>query len=78
MEICTEVDNLFWDPHPLGEGVKTKPLVTKREHDLNVSCILVKVPAGIEIPEHTHEEQTDILYPLSGKAEMYVLLISMN
>ena len=72
MEICTEVDNLSWDPHPLAEGVKIKPLVTKRDHDLNVSCILVKVPAGIEIPEHIHEEQVDVLYPLSGSAEMYV------
>ena len=72
MDICTKVDGLTWDPHPLAAGVKIKPLVTKRDHDLNVSCILVKVPAGIEIPEHTHEEQTDILYPLSGKAQMYV------
>lgn len=72
MEVCTEVDNLSWDPHPLAEGVKIKPLVTKRDHDLNVSCILVKVPAGIGIPEHIHEEQVDILYPLRGSAEMYV------
>jgi quercetin dioxygenase-like cupin family protein len=34
--------------------------------------MLVKVPAGIEIPEHIHEEQADILYPIKGKAEMYV------
>lgn len=72
MDIYTKVDGLNWDPHPIAEGVKIKPLVTRRDHDLNVSCILVKVPAGIEIPEHTHEEQTDILYPLSGSAEMYV------
>jgi len=72
MEVCTEVDNLSWDPHPMAEGVKIKPLVTKRDHDLNVSCILVKVPVGIEIQEHTHETQADILYPLQGKAEMFV------
>jgi quercetin dioxygenase-like cupin family protein len=72
MEICTQVDNQAWEPHPLANGVEIKPLITKRDHDLNVSCILVKVPAGIEIPEHTHEEQADILYPLSGSAEMYV------
>ena len=72
MDICSEVDNLTWDPHPLAKGVEIKPLVTKRDHDVNVSCILVKVPAGIEIPEHTHEEQVDVLYPLSGSAQMYV------
>ena len=34
--------------------------------------MLVKVPAGKEVPEHIHEIQADILYPLQGKAEMYV------
>ena len=32
----------------------------------------MRVPAGIEIPEHIHEEQVDILYPIQGAAEMYV------
>jgi len=72
MEVYTNVDELSWDPHPFAEGVKIKPLVTKRDDDLNVSCILVRVPAGTEIDEHTHEEQVDILYPLSGKADMFV------
>ena len=72
MDICTQVDNQSWQPHPLAKGVSIKPLVTKRDHDLNVSCILVKVPAGIEIPQHTHDEQVDILYPIQGKAEMFV------
>ena len=72
MDICTKIEELDWDPHPLAEGVMIKPLVTKRDHDLNVSCILVKVPVGNEIPEHIHDEQVDILYPLSGKAEMHV------
>ena len=34
--------------------------------------MLVKVPAGKEVPEHIHETQVDILYPLQGRAEMYV------
>ena len=72
MEVYTSVDDLSWEPHPLAEGAKIKPLVTKRNDDLNVSCILVSVPAGIEIAEHTHEEQVDILYPLKGSAEMFV------
>jgi len=72
MEVYTKVDDLFWEPHPLAENVKIKPLVTKRDDDLNVSCILVKFPTGIEIAEHTHEEQVDILFPLRGSAEMFV------
>ena len=72
MKICTRIENLAWNPHSLAARAQIKPLVTKRDDDLNVSCILVKIPVGIEIPEHIHAEQVDILYPLSGRAEMYV------
>jgi len=72
MEICKTVDKISWRPHPLVKGVDIKPLATKSEDDLNVTCMLVRIPAGKEIPEHIHEEQVDILYPLQGQAEMYV------
>jgi len=72
MEICTNINSLSWAPHPIAESVEIKPLVTKKGDGLNVSCVLVKVPAGKEVPEHIHETQADILYPLQGNAEMYV------
>lgn len=72
MEICTNVDSLSWAPHPIAEGVEIKPLVTKKDDGLDVTCVLVKIPTGKDIPEHIHETQADILYPLQGRAEMYV------
>ena len=72
MEIYKAVDDLAWRPHPLVKEVSIKPLVTKSEDGLNVTCMLVRIPAGVEIPEHIHEEQADILYPIDGKAEMNV------
>lgn len=72
MEICKTVDNISWRPHPVAEGVDIKPLATKSGDDLNVTCILLRIPPGKEIPEHTHEEQVDIVYPLQGEGEMYV------
>jgi quercetin dioxygenase-like cupin family protein len=72
MEICKTVDDISWRPHPIAEGVNIKPLVTKSEDNLNVTCMLVRIPPGKEIPEHIHEDQVDILYPMQGEAEMYV------
>jgi quercetin dioxygenase-like cupin family protein len=72
MEICKTVDNISWRPHPVADGVDIKPLATKGEDALNVTCLLVRIPPGKDIPEHTHSEQVDILYPLQGEAEMYV------
>ena len=72
MEIVKTVADISWRPHPLVNEVNIKPLVTKSEDGLNVTCMLVRIPAGIEIPEHIHEEQADILYPIQGKAEINV------
>lgn len=72
MKIRKTVSNISWRPHPIAKGVHIKPLVTKSDDGLDVTCMLVRVPAGNEVPEHIHEEQVDILYPLEGLAEMYV------
>ena len=72
MDVVKTVADISWRPHPLVKEVKIKPLVTKSEDRLNLTCMLVRVPAGIDIPEHIHQEQVDILYPIQGKAEMNV------
>ena len=65
-------DAMSWMPHPIAEGVSIKKLVTKKKHEADVTCLLVSVPKGKEVPEHVHEKQVDILYPLKGKAMMWV------
>jgi len=72
MEVYRSVEKVSWMPHPLAQGITIKPLISEKEHGLNVTCMLVNVPAGKEVPEHIHEEQDDILYLLQGKAVMWV------
>lgn len=72
MEVYRSVEDVSWMPHPLAQGITIKPLISEKEHGLNVTCMLVNVPAGKEVPEHIHEEQDDILYLLQGKAVMWV------
>ena len=72
MEVNRSVEEVSWMPHPLAQGITIKPLISEKEHGLNVTCMLVNVPAGKEVPEHIHEEQDDSLYPLQGKAVMWV------
>lgn len=66
------VDSLSWLPHPTARNVRIKPMISRKEHGLDVTCMLVEVPAGKEVPEHIHPLQDDILYPLQGKALMWV------
>ena len=72
MKADRSVESIAWRPHPTADGVEIKPMISKGEHGLDVTCMLVRVPAGKEVPEHIHAEQDDILYPLKGKATMWV------
>ena len=67
-----KVEDIEWIPHPTARGVTMKPLVTRKDDGVNVSCILILIPKGTEVPEHHHEEEDDILYPLKGQAIMWV------
>ena len=72
MKAYRSVEGISWMPHPTAKGVKIKPLISEKEHGLNVTCMLVNIPVGKQVPEHIHEEQDDVLYPLQGRAVMWV------
>jgi len=72
MKIHRTAEEIPWIPHPTASGVEIKPLISEKEHGLNVTCMLVNIPVGKSVPEHTHEEQDDILYLLEGKAVMWI------
>jgi quercetin dioxygenase-like cupin family protein len=72
MKINRKVEDIPWAPHPVIPGISIKPLISSKEHNLNVTCMLVNVPVGKEVPEHIHEKQEDIIFPLEGKAVMWV------
>ena len=66
------VEEDSWLPHSVAKNVSIKPLVSQKDDGVGVTCMLVRIPAGTEVPEHIHEEQDDILYPLGGTAVMWV------
>jgi len=70
-KVLRNVADIGWIPHPTAKGVSIKPLVTRKDDGTDVSCMLVLVPKDNEVPEHVHEED-DILYPLNGRAIMWV------
>lgn len=66
------VEELEWQPHKTVEGVEIKVLISKAVQGTGVTCMLVRIGRGLKVPEHIHEDSDDILYPLSGKAKMWV------
>lgn len=72
MKPVTDIEELDWQPHPTAEGVEIKVLVSNNAQGTDVTCMLVRIGSGLEVPEHTHDHSDDILYPLAGRARMWV------
>lgn len=72
MSIVRDLRNVTESPHPFLRGVGMRVLYSLRDDDGNLTCFVVRCPAGSEIEEHVHEDETDVIYVLRGKASMWV------
>jgi quercetin dioxygenase-like cupin family protein len=71
MEYVKKEKDLEWTPHPF-LPIQIKLLLTQKSDGAEITCFLVKIPVGRDIPEHVHETQEDILFLLSGKGKMWI------
>jgi quercetin dioxygenase-like cupin family protein len=70
-DIVLKVENLKWDDHPINEAIKLAFLVTKKEHNIEGTCMIARVPKGGGIAEHTHKAH-DLIIPIAGKGKFWI------
>lgn len=64
-------EGLKWEPHPQLANVEVSYLVSHRDENMDLTCMLVHIPRGVDAPKHTHECD-DIVYVVKGKAKIWV------
>ncbi|MEE9419981.1 MAG: cupin domain-containing protein [Desulfatiglandaceae bacterium] len=69
--IINESKDLEWKPHPANENVSLAFVVSKRDDNVDGTCLFARVPKGEGLPEHTHDAN-DIIVPLSGKGKLWI------
>ncbi len=69
--IIKESKDLDWKPHPANTNVGLAFIVSKKDDNVDGTCIFARVPKGEGLPEHTHAVQ-DIIVPLSGKGKLWI------
>jgi len=47
---------------------KVEYLLAKRDDGSDITCVLLMIPEDAEVPEHLHEDNVSIIYPLSGNS----------
>ena len=65
-------DEIMWEPHPQLKNAKVGYLLSKRDENSDITCMLVHLPVGTEVEKHIHENSDDIVYVLKGKAKMWI------
>lgn len=66
------IENVEWKSHPIFEKIRMKILLSHKEDQMDCTVFIGNTPKGEIVPEHIHENSDDILYPLSGKAKLWI------
>ncbi len=72
MSIVRKLGEVGETAHPFLENIGMRTLYSKRDDDGEITCLVVKCNVGAEIEEHTHQEETDTIYVLQGRATMWI------
>lgn len=72
MSIVRSLEAVDRMAHPFLKNIEMRTLYSKSGDGGDITCFVVKCKAGVEIEEHIHKRETDIIYVLQGKATMWV------
>jgi quercetin dioxygenase-like cupin family protein len=61
-----------WTPHDRVKNAQLKLLYTKEKDGSPITVVIVHLEKGVTLPDHRHPEQPDLIYPLRGKATMFI------
>jgi quercetin dioxygenase-like cupin family protein len=65
-------DEIKWEPHPQLANARVAYLLSKRDENADLTCLLVHLPVGTEVEKHIHENSDDIIYVVKGKGKMWI------
>lgn len=67
-----KIDDVPWEGHFMNEDSRIKWLYTREKDGTPLTAMLIELKKGISLPEHRHLDQPDLIYPIKGKATMYI------
>lgn len=65
-------EQIKWEPHPQLANAEVAYLLSKRDENMDLTCMLVHLPPGTEVAKHNHPNSDDIIYVVKGKAKMWI------
>ncbi len=71
-KVFKKESEVAWENHFMVDGAKLQWLYTKEKDDSPITVMKVLLQEGVTLPDHRHPDQPDLIYPLKGKATMFI------
>lgn len=65
------LSGIKWEEHPVFSGLKSVMLVSNRDEQMDLTCMLTRVSAGTLIDIHTHKCD-ELIFVIEGDAIMFI------
>ena len=71
-EVKKEIDKIDWEDHFMDKDSRIKWIYTREKDGAPITVMVIELAKGISLPDHKHRDQPDLIYPIKGKATMYI------
>ena len=71
-ELRKDIDKVEWEDHFMYKDSRIKWIYTREKDGSPITVMLIELAKGITLPDHRHQDQPDLIYPIQGKATMYI------
>ncbi|KPJ89348.1 MAG: hypothetical protein AMS17_02245 [Spirochaetes bacterium DG_61] len=71
-QVKKEIDKVDWEGHFMNKDSRIKWIYTREKDGAPITVMLIELAKGITLPDHRHQDQPDLIYPIKGKATMYI------
>ena len=72
-EVMKKIDDVPWEGHFMDAGnSRIKWVYTNEKDGTPLTVMVIELQAGISLPDHKHINQPDLIYPIKGKATMFI------
>jgi len=72
MKVFKKESEVEWENHFMVDDGKIQWLYTKEKDNSPITVMKVRLKKGVTLPDHRHPDQPDLVYPLEGKATMFI------
>jgi quercetin dioxygenase-like cupin family protein len=71
-KVYKKISEVPWETHFMTDQGEIQWVYTKEKDGSPITVMMVHLQKGVNLPDHRHPDQPDLIYALKGKATMFI------